>query len=63
MIPITVREYARLTTTKVVATIDQHTVTESAFKYLCELSARFSKGGAALVQMEDRLSLRLDNFV
>ena len=60
---ITVREYARLTTTEVVATLDQHTVTASAFKYLCELSARFSRGGAALVQMEDRLSLRLDNFV
>jgi 5-methylcytosine-specific restriction enzyme subunit McrC len=61
--PITVREYARLTTTKVVPSIDQHTVTESAFKYLCGLSSRVSKGGAALVQMEDRLSLRLDNFV
>lgn len=60
---ITVREYARLTTSEVAATLDQHTVTESAFKYLCELSARFTQSGAALVQMEARLSLRLDNFV
>ena len=61
--PVTVREYARLTTAKVSPTLDQHTVTESAFKYLCELSASFRSGGASLVQLEDRLSLRLDNFV
>lgn len=63
MIPITVREYARLTTAKVTASLDQHTVTESAFKYLCELSAGSKSGGAALVQLEGRMSLRLDNFV
>jgi 5-methylcytosine-specific restriction enzyme subunit McrC len=52
-----------LTTATVKASLDQHTVTESAFKYLCDLSAGFRSGGASLVQLEDRLSLRLDNFV
>lgn len=60
---MTVREYARLTTAKVPETLDQRTVSESAFKYLCELSAGFRKGGAQLIQLEDRFSLRLDNYV
>ncbi len=63
MIPVTVREYARLTTAGNYNSLDEHTVKESAFNYLCELSARFKRGGANLLQMEDRLSLRLDNFV
>ena len=60
---VTVREYARLTTAKNYCSLDEHTVSESAFNYLCELSAGFRRGGANLLQMEDRLSLRLDSFV
>lgn len=57
------REYARLTTATDHNSLDEHTVTESAFNYLCELAAGFRRSGANLLQMEDRLSLRLDNFV
>lgn len=60
---VTVREYARLTTAENCRSLDEHTVTESAFNYLCELSAGFRRGGANLLQLEDRLSLRLDSFV
>lgn len=63
MIDITVREFARLTTAQVLPSLDQHTVTQSAFEYLCDLAARTGSGGAKLVQLEDRVSLRLDNFV
>lgn len=63
MIDIAVREYARLTTAEVVPSLDQHTVTPSAFEFLCDLAARTGSGGAKLVQIENRVSLRLDNFV
>lgn len=63
MIDIAVREFARLTTAQVVPSLDQHTVSRSAFEYLCDLAARTGVGGAKLVQLEDRVSLRLDNFV
>ena len=63
MIDIAVREFARLTKAQVAPSLDQHTVTRSAFEYLCDLAARTGAGGAKLVQMEDRVSLRLDNFV
>ena len=60
---VTVREYARLTTSSGYESLDEHSVTESAFNYLCELSANFRRGGATLLQLEDRISLQLDNFV
>jgi len=63
VIDIAVREYARLTTAEVLPSLDQHTVTRTAFEYLCDLAARTGSGGAKLVQLEDRVSLRLDNFV
>lgn len=63
MIDIAVREFARLTTAKVTPSLDQHTVTPSAFEFLCDLAARNRAGGAKLVQIEDRVSLRLDNYV
>ncbi len=63
MIDIVVREYARLTTAHVSASLDQHTVSGTALEYLCTLAARTSPGGAKLVQMEDRVSLRMDNYV
>ncbi|WP_249583711.1 McrC family protein [Pseudomonas viridiflava] len=61
---ITVREYARLTTSHIHSpTLDIAQVSLSAFDWLCELNARFSKTGAALVQIEDRRWLKLDNYV
>ncbi|WP_122588571.1 McrC family protein [Pseudomonas viridiflava] len=61
---ITVREYARLTTSDIHSpTLDIAQVSPSAFDWLCELNARFNKAGAALVQIEDRRWLKLDNYV
>ncbi|MEE4802248.1 McrC family protein [Pseudomonas alliivorans] len=61
---LTVREYARLTTSHIHSpTLDIAQVSPSAFDWLCELNARFSKAGAALVQIEDRRWLKLDNYV
>jgi len=61
---LTVREYARLTTSRVPKpTLDVAQVSTSAFDWLCELNARFSKAGAALIQVEDRRWLKLDNYV
>jgi 5-methylcytosine-specific restriction enzyme subunit McrC len=62
--PVIVREYARLTTALVdVPTLDYAQVPESAFEWLCELSASFTRGGAPLVQVDGRRALRLDNYV
>ncbi|EPJ95156.1 McrC family protein [Pseudomonas psychrophila] len=60
---ITVREYARLTTDPVVASMDRAQVSTSAFDWLCKLNASFSRKGASLLQVEGRQWLRLDNYV
>lgn len=60
---VVVREYARLTTQLVESRLDQATVTSTAFDYLCNLSASFNKGGASLLQIENRQWLRLDSYV
>lgn len=61
---LTVREYARLTTSHVLnPSLDRAQVSASAFDWLCEQSSTFSKAGAALVQIEDRRWLKLDNYV
>ncbi|MBX8499872.1 McrC family protein [Pseudomonas lijiangensis] len=61
---LTVREYARLTTSHVLnPSLDRAQVSASAFDWLCEQSSKFSKVGAALVQIEDRRWLKLDNYV
>lgn len=61
---LTVREYARLTTSAIPnPNLDIAQVPASAFDWLCELNSRFSKAGAALVQIEDRRWLKLDNYV
>lgn len=60
---VTVREFAKLTTASVEPTLDNATVTESAFDWLCRESARLSGSGAPLVQYENRRILRLDNYV
>ncbi len=61
MAEVTVREHARLTTQPGFATLDCHSISASAFTYLCELSA--SLGQARLIQLESGLSLRVDNYV
>ena len=60
---VVVREYARLTTDPVEATLDQATISPSAFEWLCNLSAGFSKNGASLLKLENTHWLRLDNYV
>lgn len=60
---ITVREFAKLTTDNVVGSLDQATVSSSAFDWLCKESARLRGSGAELVQVGSRRSLRLDNYV
>lgn len=60
---VTVREFARLTTSAVKPTLDRAQVSPSAFDWLCEESARLSGAGAALVEIEDRRWLKLDNYV
>lgn len=62
--PIVVREYARLTTSPTYEnSLDMASVPESAFDWLCRESARLKKSGAALVQVDNRRLLRLDNYV
>ena len=61
---VTVREHARLTTGPVAAgSMDEASIPSSAFDWLCHEAQRFRAGGAALVQVEDRRWLRLDNYV
>lgn len=60
---VVVREYARLTTEQVENTLDQATVTSSAFEWLCSLSAGFNKSGACLLQIENKRWLKLDSYV
>jgi 5-methylcytosine-specific restriction enzyme subunit McrC len=60
---IVVREYARLTTDAVIGGLDEAAVSPSAFEWLCNLSAGFTKAGASLLQLENRRWLRLDSFV
>lgn len=65
---VTVREYAHLTTSEVTPSsgnnpLDQATISESAFDWLCRLSAQAGRTGACLVQIEGRKRLKLDNYV
>lgn len=61
---VTVREYARLTTAAVApGNLDCAQISESAFDWLCELSAGFNRSGAPLLQVEGRRSLKWDSYV
>lgn len=60
---ITIREYARLTTEAVDASLDLAQVSPSAFDWLCELSASFNRNGATLLQVEGRRLLKWDSYV
>lgn len=62
--PVIVREFARLTTSTVDhPTLGEAQIAEVAFDWLCRESARLSPSGASLTQVENRRSLRLDNYV
>lgn len=60
---IVVREYARITTEKVEPSLYQAQVSATAFDWLCNLQANFSKAGASLLQVENRRWLKLDSYV
>jgi 5-methylcytosine-specific restriction endonuclease McrBC regulatory subunit McrC len=61
---ITVREYARLTTSDVaLPSLDRRQISASAFDWLCKLSGLFNRSGARLVQLADRRWLQLENYV
>ncbi|MDP3845401.1 MAG: McrC family protein [Pseudomonas sp.] len=61
---VTIREYAQLTTSKVPAgNLDCACISETAFDWLCELSASFNRNGATLLQVEGRRSLKWDSYV
>ncbi|MEL7937778.1 McrC family protein [Pseudomonas delhiensis] len=61
---VTVREYARLTTGAVApGNLDYAQISESAFDWLCELSAGFNGSGATLLQVEGRRLLKWDSYV
>lgn len=61
---IAVREYAQLTTADIPsASLEYAHVSQADFDWLCHLNAGFCKNGAALLQTEGRISLRLDNYV
>ncbi|WP_236177068.1 McrC family protein [Pseudomonas qingdaonensis] len=61
---VTVREYARLTTAAVApGSLDCAQISESAFDWLCELSASFNRNGATLLQVEGRRALKWDSYV
>ena len=61
---ITVREYARLTTQDVPnPSLDRAQISISAFDWLCSLSSTFRRSGAALLQVDGRRWLKLDNYV
>ncbi|MFV9683982.1 McrC family protein [Pseudomonas sp. NY15367] len=60
---VTIREYARLTTAEVEPTLDVAQLSQSAFDWLCELSASFSRNGATLLQVDGRHALKWDSYV
>ncbi|WLG45724.1 McrC family protein [Pseudomonas sp. FP1740] len=61
---VIVREYARLTTAPVPpGNLDCAHISETAFDWLCDLSASFNRAGATLLQVEGRQSLKWDSYV
>tara|TARA_R110000796_G_scaffold126693_2_gene241616 strand:- start:45368 stop:46684 length:1317 start_codon:yes stop_codon:yes gene_type:complete len=61
---ITVREYARLTTADVPpGKLDCAQISSSAFEWLCDLSAEFSRRGATLLQVDGKQALKWDSYV
>ena len=61
---VTVREYARLTT-GVIGTdsLDEAHISATAFDWICGQNANIGRSSPVLVHLEDRKSLKLDNYV
>lgn len=60
---VTVREFARLTTESGKQSLDEHTVTPSAFNHLCELASGFKRSGARIGVRDGAQWLTLDQYV
>ena len=61
---VTVREHARLAVGPVAAgSLDEASIPESAFDWLCAEAQRHRAGGAPLVEVGGRRWLRVDNYV
>jgi 5-methylcytosine-specific restriction enzyme subunit McrC len=61
---IIVREYAWLTTTTLdSSTLDRRQISRSAFDWLCTVNSSLRSSGAALVHVENRYWVKLDNYV
>lgn len=60
---VIIREYARLTTDAVGCSLDLAQVSQSAFDWLCELSAGFSRSGATLLHLDGQRALKWDSYV
>nr|WP_306277402.1 MULTISPECIES: McrC family protein [Pseudomonas] len=52
-----------MTTAEVEPTLDVAQLSQSAFDWLCELSASFSRNGATLLQVDGRHALKWDSYV
>ncbi|MGL4767280.1 MAG: McrC family protein [Formosimonas sp.] len=61
--PITVCEYAQLTTADIQSNFERAQISDTAFDFLCGFMAKHKKSGASLLHLEDRVSLRLDSYV
>lgn len=62
-VSVEVREHAWLTTEPITPTLDQATISRSAFDWLCQQTARHRNGGAPIARIEGKDWLRLDNYV
>jgi 5-methylcytosine-specific restriction enzyme subunit McrC len=62
---ITVREYAKLSAGVKICqhSLDEATIFQADFDWLCQLNASFRASGAQLVHVDNRKWLRLDNYV
>lgn len=61
---LTIREYACLTTAPVAhPSLDEVQISQSAFDWLCELSARFKSNGATLLYVAGKAKLKWDSYV
>lgn len=60
---ITIREYARLTTDDVHATLDLAQVSQSAFDWLCDFNGGAEGSGTSLLKLTNRRTLKWDSYV
>lgn len=60
---ISIREHGRLTTAPVRATLDLAQISEADFDWLVAVSAKLSRAGARLAEINGRRTLSVDNYV